>query len=292
MKKSACVFTVICFLLFIAGTAFAQGFPSAKFAATWNTDPGIESVINIDWTNTDAGGTAWVLPDEGYTLATIKVPNNKELLVGVSAEIGIVTDTSVKGKLGGEAKAVAGGRAYVNVFAIPKDGGPSIPAAPGQITLSQRVQELSATLGGVIKSCDVNCYYEPLADCDLVDPTPGDPDSGDEFYQCDIICDDIVIADDCVVNYEQIGLLLDTTAAHHYNFVFPDLPVGTYDIKAVFTTGVRAQVDICDEGDECVLAYDPDGDVFGRAAAKAIINNNMVTVQEVRAVKDEFLEID
>lgn len=272
MKKSV-IFAGICIMLLVVSSVFAQGTPSAKFAATWDTDPGIGSVININWTSIDAGGTAWVDPDEGYTLATIKVPNNKELLVGVSAEIGIVTDTSIKGKNGGQARAIAGGQAYVNVFAVPTgeevDPGSSLQAMPGQVMLSQRVQELEATLGGVIQSCEVSCSLENDA----------------------VVCEDIDIADDCEVTDEEIGLLLDTTAAHHYNFVFPDLPVGTYDIVAVFTTGVRAQVDICDPGDACVLPYDEDGDVAGRALASAIINNTMVTVQEVRAIQDEFIEV-
>ena len=101
-------------------------------------------------------------PNSGYTLATIKVPQGKELLIGVSAEIGLVTDTSVKGKNGGGARAIAGGEAYVTVFAVPRDGGDSVKAAPGKIMLSKRVQELDATLGGVIQSCQVPCGVEIL----------------------------------------------------------------------------------------------------------------------------------
>ena len=50
----------------------------------------------------------------------------------------------------------------------------------------------------------------------------------------------------CLVTDEAIGLLLDTTAAHHFNFVLPDMDQGEYEIKAFFTTGARAEVDICD----------------------------------------------
>jgi hypothetical protein len=132
--------------------------------------------------------------------------------------------------------------------------------------LSKRVQELDATLGGVIQSCQVTCG---------VDETTGE-----------IVCDDIIIAVDCVVTDEEIGLLLDTTAAHHFNFVLPNMNQGVYDIKAVFTTGARAEVDICDEGEEC------EGTVTASAAATAIINKTMLTVQQVRAAKDSLHEVE
>ncbi len=265
MKKLVFASLIMVIAVFVATTAFA--IPSAKFAATWTTEPGLESVVIITDASTD---TVMVDRNTGYTLATIKVPQDKELLVGVSAEIGIVTDTSIKGKNGGAARAIADGEAYVTVFAVPRAGGNSVEAAPGQIMLSKRVQELNATLGGVIQSCQVNCAV--------------DEDTGE------IVCDDIVIADDCVVTDEEIGLLQSTTAAHHFNFVLPNLNQGVYDIKAVFTTGARAEVDICDAGESC--SYDPDGTVTASAAVSAIINKTMLTVQQVRAVKGSLEETE
>jgi hypothetical protein len=212
-------------------------------------------------------------PNTGYTLATIKVPQDKEVLVGVSAEIGLVTGTWVKGKLGGAAKAIADAEAYVTVLAVPRDGGTSQVAAPGQIILSKRVQELSATLGGVIQSCE-----DTTGGTDAEGRNPGD-----EGY-IDTPDGRIDIATECVVTDEEIGLLLDTTAAHHFNFVLPNMDQGVYDIKAVFTTGARAEVDICDEGEDCM--YDPEGTVSGSANARAIINKTMLTVQRVRAAQD------
>jgi hypothetical protein len=259
MKIKQFVFALvgICLLFFVTGPAMA-GPPSAKFAATWTTEPGLESMVVINDTSID---TILVDSNTGYTLATIKVPQHKELLIGVSAEIGLVTDTIVKGKKGGAATAIADGEAYVTVFAVPRDGGSSVEAAPGQIMLSKRVQELDATLGGVIQSCQVACG---------VDETTGK-----------IVCDDIIIAVDCVVTDEEIGLLLNTTAAHHFNFLLPDMNQGVYDIKAVFTTGARAEVDICDSEEDCSNDM-----VTASATAKAIINKTMLTVQQVRAAKD------
>ena len=266
MKTKKFVFALagICLLFFVTGPAMA-GPPSAKFAATWTTKPGLKSMIVITDADTD---TVMVDSHTGYTLATIKVPQDKELLIGVSAEIGLVTDTSVKGKNGGAARAIADGEAYVTVFAVPRDGGDSVEAAPGTIMLSKRVQELDATLGGVIQSCQVPC--------ELIDGV--------------LNCTDIVIAEDCVVTDEEIGLLQETTAAHHFNFLLPDMNQGVYDIQAVFTTGARAEVDICDIGEEC--SYDPDGTVAASAAATAVINKTMLTVQQVRAAKDSLHEVE
>jgi hypothetical protein len=267
IKKFVFALAGICLLFFVTGPAMA-GPPSAKFAATWTTKLGLASAVIITDANTD---TVMVDSNTGYTLATIKVPQGKELLIGVSAEIGLVTDTSVKGKNGGAARAVAGGEAYVTVFAVPRDGGNSVKAAPGQIMLSKRVQELDATLGGVIQSCVVTC--------------------GEDATTGEIVCDDIVIADDCEVTDEEIGLLLNTTAAHHFNFLLPDMNQGVYDIKAVFTTGARAEVDICDEG-EALCSNDPDGTVTASAVATAVINKPMLTVQQVRAAKDTLHEVE
>jgi hypothetical protein len=273
MKKTHSLILSAAIASLLAGPALAG--PSAKFAATWTTKPALESVIAITDEDEDTG----VLVDsrDGYTMATIKIPQAKELLVGVSAEIGLVTDTSVKGKNGGSAKAMAGANAYVNLFAVPTttydgttDPAGGVPAAPGQIMLSERVQELSATLGGVIQSCtDGDTNFDGVAE--------EEPDGT------------INIAAECVVTDEQIGLLQDTTAAHHFNFVFPNLPQGEYDIVAVFTTGARAEVNICDsDTDYCGDLYDPEGTASASADAMAVINKTMLTVQQVRAVNGDI----
>jgi len=269
MKKLTYAIAGICLTSFVAGSAIAG--PSAKFAATWTDTPALASVAVI----TDATVDTVVMDTKsGYTLATIKVPQDKELLVGVSAEIGLVTYGSVKGKNGGSAKAIADAEAYVTVIAVPKAGGADLTAAPGQVILSKRVQELSATLGGVIQECtDGDTNFDGTADTD--------PDGT------------IDIATECIVTDEEIGLLQDTTAAHHFNFVLPNMDQGEYDIKAYFTTGARAEVDICDGvTDNYTCTYDPEGTVSASATAKAVVNKTMLTVQQVRAAKGGVIDTD
>jgi hypothetical protein len=251
----------------LTGSALAG--PSAKFAATWTDSPALASVVIINDATED---TVLVDSHTGYTLATIKVPQDKELLVGVSAEIGLVTYGAVKGKNGGSATATADSEAYVTVFAVPAAGA-SIEAAPGEIILSKRVQELGATLGGVIQSCT-----DLGLDTDGDGVVDTDPDGT------------IDVATECVVTDEEVSLLLDTTAAHHFNFVLPNLDQGEYDIKAVFTTGARADIDICDDGEAC--SYDPEGTVTASATAKAVVNKTMLTVQQVRATKGGVIDTE
>jgi len=271
MKKIAYALAAIGISAFAAESAMAAA--SAKFAATYTDTPALSSLAVITDATID---TVVVDSKDGYTLATIKVPQDKELLVGVSAEIGLGTYGEVKGKNGGSAKAIADAEAYVTVFAIPKAGGPILTAAPGLIMLSKRVQELSATLGGVIQSCTDSITEDTDGDgiADAVDGT-------------------IDIASECLVTDEAIGLLQDTTAAHHFNFVLPNMTQGEYDIKAVFTTGARAEVNICDSAtDYCGDIYDAQGTVSASAEAKAIINKTMVTVQQVRATKGGVIDAD
>ena len=254
MKKLTYAIAGISLTSFVAGSAMAG--PSAKFAAVYSNSPSLTSAVIITDATVD---TVVDMRTTGHTLATIKVPQQKELLVGLSAEIGLMTDTSIKGKNGGSARAIAGAEAYVTIFAVPTGDydynvTPSIKAVPGTVILSKRVQELSATLAGVIQSCT---------------------DTGDGT---------IDVATECTVTDEEIGLMQDTTAAHHFNFVLPDMNSGEYDIVAVFTTGANAEVDICTSLAECEL-YDADGTVSGSAAATAVVNKTMMTIQEVRAVK-------
>ena len=120
MKKVTCALAALGISAFAAEAAMAGA--SAKFAATYTDTPSLSSVAVITDATVD---TVELDTKHGATLATIKVPQDKELLVGVSAEIGLGTYGEVKGKNGGSAKAIADAEAYVTVMAIPKAGGPS-----------------------------------------------------------------------------------------------------------------------------------------------------------------------
>jgi len=232
-----------------ATTAIAG--PSAKFAATYTKGIGLGSVAYV---NGSEDASKFDL-DAGYTLARIKVPQDKELLVGVSANVGIVTDTSIKGKEGGAARAIAGAGAGVIVFAVPVEGshGSDAVAQPGFVVLNARVQELSATLGGVLDECSV--------------------------------VDDLGNVE-CTFTDEEIGLALATMSANHFNFVLPNMDQGEYNLVAFFVTGAGAAIDI----DEA--SVEAGGSVSASAFAMAFIGKTMVTVQQVRATKGGIIESD
>lgn len=266
----------------------AYAAPSAKFAAVYGDGgPYITSMVTVEGT-VDASDFD---QNDGYTFATIKVPQGKELLVGVSAEVGLTTDTSIKGKNGGAAKAIAGAMGNVVVVAHrkgdcdPGDGTScGAVAAPGLVVLNSRVQTLNATLGGVIEECT---DFTGGTDINGNDP-------GDEGY-IDTPDGTIDVSLECIVSDEEIGLALDTVSANHFNFVLPDLDQGEYDITAYFTTRADGEIDI----DECTVGGDADdgceggdGEVYARAHAKAFIGKYMMTVQQVRAVKGSILDVD
>ena len=220
-------------------TAMAQ---SAKFAATYNDSRfSVVSIIDSASQPNDCN------LNDGYTYATIKVPQDKELLVGVSSEVLLITNTSIKGKAGGQARALALAGAEVTVGACPVEGGDCKVAAPGSVILADRFQILEGTLGGVLTNCtDSN----------------GDGD---------------IDLNDCVLEDEEISLIIDSLTSHHFNFVLPNMDQGDYDIKAFFGTEACNQIS-------------SDGDAEAFAFAVAAIGKSMVTVQQVRATKNGIID--
>ncbi|MEO2177385.1 MAG: hypothetical protein ABGY96_25255, partial [bacterium] len=98
----------------IALSASSFAAPSAKFAAVYGDGgPYVISVVDVEGTVDEDDFDE----NDGYTFARIKVPQGKELLIGLSAEVGLTTDTSIKGKNGGSAKAIAGAKGVVIIVA-------------------------------------------------------------------------------------------------------------------------------------------------------------------------------
>lgn len=185
--KLSHIMTAAMALSLAAAPAFAvQG---SKFSATLS-----KTALMNESTN----GSASIL--DSY----IHTANQKELLIGVSLETGLYTQTKVKGKNGSYDSANAMAGIDVTVFV---DG---IPAEPGTITFDMREQELSAVLGGVIESCTFNT-----------------DSNGDGIVDDNIT---VTIEDDCVVTDEEIELMQRTLSAHHFNFVAPDLYPGDHHI--------------------------------------------------------------
>ena len=234
---------------------------SAKFTAAWEDDKVALAEFAI---NHDLSGDTIMTAEE--TMATIHIANKKELLIGVSGVANLVTITEAKGRNGGfESVAEAEGALNLEVRVVPEGmsancagdvpvGG--MVAEPGGLTFASRKQTLKVTV-----------------DLDVVDVAGTcDDDALTELPDC--VADTLDIEGDVTV-----ALGLDTTAAHHFNFVAPDLDQGTYDIAACFTGAADGFVTEEEVGDNSVFAY-------------AAIMQRMLTVQEVRAVKDDFIDFE
>lgn len=235
---------------------------SAKFAAVWTDGSTVVRAEACADANMEycAAGIGTDDDQIGLTMATIKVPQSKELLVGISAQVGLFTSTLVKGKRGSLSRALAEAEGNVTVYAC--NAGGCYEGAPGSVVLSNRSQELSAVLAGIIETCTFD------VELDVVD----DVASGDATFDLS----------DCTVADEEISLALDTVAAHHFNFVFPDLPQGDYEVVARFETKAHAEAEAsCPESSPYCL----EGDGAAAGHAVAWIGKTMMTIQEVRAVK-------
>lgn len=126
------------------------------------------------------------------TLANSGTP--KDLVIGLSAETNLLTSTTVASKGGEKSTAWAVGSIEMCVETVSGDG--AVIGAPGVVTFDKRKQELWAKLAGL------NCT--------------ADAETGV------VTCDDP----------EEIGLLLDTTAAHHFNFVVQNPGPGEIMVNA------------------------------------------------------------
>ena len=130
---------------------------SAKFAASWDDE--LVSV-KAEIVSGDAAPTCTGEDDGDGTpadpcvvaealLTTIDVAQQKDLLIGVSGQIGLITFTQAKGKntdptLG---SASASGKVEVTLeLRDPVTGAVIQTAAPGTVTFAARLQELSVDL--------------------------------------------------------------------------------------------------------------------------------------------------
>ncbi len=176
---------------------------------------------------------------------TIKTSKIADLFVDASLVTGLYTETGVKGngdKL--ESKAVAEATVAVrvvmdgNVYAQPD------PAGNG-VTFDSRVQTLTAKLGYIFTGCSL-----------ILDPVTGAPTGVD--------CGELTP--------EELKLVLETAAAHSFNFILTNVGVGdhTLAIQVKRTTNSTAETG-------------------GVAISKALYGLGSVTVESVRMVnKFEF----
>ncbi len=136
---------------------------------------------------------------EGYCKVLETVLSNagtpKDLVIGLSFETMLMTNTSVQSKGGSKSTSTADAVIKMKVLV---DG---LPADPGVVTFDRRTQTLWAKLGGVMDCTDLNG-------------------------------DGVVAFDECTLTDEEIGLILDTTQASTFNFLKQNIGSGSHTITA------------------------------------------------------------
>lgn len=180
---------------------------------------------------------AAITDEEGFTkVLSTELKNSgtpKDLVIGLSFETSLFTETVVASKNGNKTSATADATIEMKVYV---DG---IPAAPGTVVFDKRTQTLWAKLGGVL-NCD------------------------------DVSGDGIVSFDECTLTEEEIGLILDTRAAHTFNFLAYNIGSGSHTIEAYAKLSKDGKV----------VVENPD-DGSGIANASATLGKGTLSVWEV-----------
>jgi hypothetical protein len=198
-----------------------NGTPSSKATAAINTAVGcsVSSTSNIGETlpvschDVFSGASVPVTPDNFVTVmsAPIKVSNSQSLFVSPSLVTGLYTNTTVRTKTGSTSSTTAAGGVYMRaVLTDPKTNAVLQVAYPVAACTSDILgcQQSSAGQYGVVLDSRVQTLSQTLSDCVVK--------VGDTTGTCEF---------DSTIN-----LILDTTSAHTFNFVFPNVGVGVYNV--------------------------------------------------------------
>ncbi len=179
-------------LILPVATAHGQSQPSAKVTAK------TANLVLLPET-TGTGGWQTLLAN------TIKTPNQKDLFIGASFEVGLYTRTLVKSRNLVPDTSIAKGDVQVRVLVDGK------VVEPGTVVFGRRSQTLTATLEGAIGGC-----------LSLVTNLDGSVS---------------IVVDPTCVTPEEIELILSTLDAATFNFVAVDVPQG------IHTISVQARID-------------------------------------------------
>ncbi len=245
-----------------AQNALAQGTPSSKATAAINTAVGCTFATQTTIGDTlpqtchdiFTGAASPVTPDNFAKImgATIKVSNSQSLFVSPSLVTGLYTETKTKTSPGTSSTATAEGGVFLRAIVTNQATGVSqvgypVAACTGDIlgchadangifgvTLDTRVQTLTQELS----QCVVSILGVPLGGCTF-DST--------------------------------IDLILKTTSAHTFNFIFPNVGVGVYTVEIQAAVNAKATVPIGSQG---------------TAVGGAAYGLGSLTVESVRMVQD------
>jgi hypothetical protein len=212
--------------------AAAQGTPSSKATAAINK--GVGCTFRFTSTLTDpapatchdifTGEAVQVTADNFATImtSTIKVSNSQSLFVSPSLVTGLYTQTKTSTRPGTTSTAVGEGGVYLRaivtnkVTGVKQIGYPVAACVVGILGCQQNPNNEKEF--GVTLNSRVQTLTQAISDC--------------------IVTIDGLAAGTC--DFEStIDLILKTTSAHTFNFIFPSVGVGVYtvDIQAAVNAG-------------------------------------------------------
>jgi hypothetical protein len=254
MKKllktnTAPVRTLVGALVFAALTtvlSFAQnGTPSSKATAAYNSAVGCSiTATSGTWTCADVfSGAAKPVTADNYVEvmgSTVKVSNSQSLFASTSLVTGLYTNTLVTTKpsktAGGTntSTATATGGVYLRAVLLDAPNGNPVMYGYPAAACDGAILGCFGTgpNSGVVLDSRVQTLTQSLSNCVVNVTVGGIPGTG----TCDFT--------------STIQLILQTTSAHGYNFIFPNVGVGTYylsiqaaaDSGAVVNTGTGSAV--------------------------------------------------
>jgi len=261
MKKFASLATLA--LLFTTCALAQSGTPSSKATAAYNSAVGCSlTATSGTWTCGDIfSGAAKPVTADNYVEvmgSTVKVSNSQSLFASASLVTGLYTNTLVTTKpsktSGGTNTSTATAMGGVYLRAVLLDAPDGNPVMYGYPAAACNTAVLGCSGNGadsgVVLDSRVQTLTQSLSDCVVNVTVSGVAGTG----TCDFT--------------STIQLILQTTSAHGYNFIFPNVGVGTYylSIQAAANSG----------------AVIPAG--AGSAVGGAAYGLGSVTVESVRLV--------
>ena len=232
-------------IAFIAVLTVCLAFPNA-FAANAKYSAQVSGDLATAWWGAELSG----VDTSTIFLQNIKTASQKDLLVTVSLECGLATNTSVVSKKLDRAMASAMASIEVEVLVDGKQ------ALPGKVTFAKRTQELIAEFAGDIYDC---------------------------FYTDEVTGALMMNTSDSCIQEEGVQLILDTMAAHSFQFVVADLAAGEHvvEVKAYIEYNNKVDGTLVDPAN-----YKPiEMGTFG--ASMAVLGNGSVSIDEVQMIKGE-----
>lgn len=249
-------------LLTLAGipNGFAAGTPSSKATADINTAVGctvskvttIGDTLPLDCHDVFSGAAATVTPDNFAEImqATVKLSNSQSLFVSPSLVTGLYTNTKVRTATGTSSTATAMGGVYLRAVLYDSLGN-AIVAEPIKRCTSNILGCYADANGakGVVLDSRIQTLTQDLSTCVV---TVGGLPTG---AACDFTL--------------TTQLILQTTSAHTFNFIFPNVGVGVYSLS----------IQVAVKSDATVVGS-------GTAIGGAAFGLGSVTAESVRLVHD------